>query len=176
MRFLLWNSKRLKWVWYCFLVCSSSSSSMLCLPKRRRNGEIGLRLVRPAQTLKENVGFFGFSSERFFSEFQGLGFVFCFAAAASSSSSRSTPREREREREMGKGKVWKRMERLGMDKCVAQSEQTIVRFSSLESKHFLFLGLICPRQHLLFSVVDIDASQSVTSGPLHRLLLSFFYF
>ena len=171
MRFLLWYSKRLKWVWYCFLVCSSSSS-VLCLPKRRRNGEEGLRLVRPAQTLKKkNVVFFGFSSER--SEFQGLGFVSCFAAAASSSSC-STPRERERE--MGKGKVLKRMERLGMDKCVAQSEQTIVRFSSLESKHFLFLGLICPRQHLLFSVVDIDASQSVTSGPLHRLLLSFFYF
>ena len=61
--------------------------------------------------------FSGFSSER--SEFQGLGFVFCFAAAASSSSSCSTPREREREREMGKGKVLKRMERLGMDKCVA---------------------------------------------------------
>ena len=61
--------------------------------------------------------FFGFSSE--ISEFQGLGFVFCFAAAASSSSSCSTPREREREREMGKGKVLKRMERLGMDKCVA---------------------------------------------------------
>ena len=62
--------------------------------------------------------FFGFSSER--SEFQGLGFVSCFAAAASSSSC-STPREREREREreMGKGKVLKRMERLGMDKCVA---------------------------------------------------------
>ena len=60
--------------------------------------------------------FSGFSSER--SEFQGLGFVSCFAAAASSSSSScSTPRERERE--MGKGKVLKRMERLGMDKCVA---------------------------------------------------------
>ena len=67
-------------------------------------------------TKKKNVVFFGFSSER--SEFQGLGFVSCFAAAASSSSC-STPREREREREMGKGKVLKRMERLGMDKCVA---------------------------------------------------------
>ena len=78
------------------------------------------------------------------------------------------------EREMGKGKVLKRMERLGMDKCVAQSEQTIVRFSSLESKHFLFLGLICPRQHLLFSVVDIDASQSVTSGPLIGFYYHFF--